>query len=169
MLESLLGWKQMKRFLNKKAVSAAIIALMIVAGAAYAFASGTNPLPRTVRKQASYTLYYPAKLPAGYSFDQSTARFADGVVTYSLSGPGGHNVLVSEQSPPGDFDVENFNAAQIKERTTIQTPNGTAYVGTVESNRVASQVSQGTWILITGPKDVTADSIGAIISSLKAE
>src|SRR5256885_1466002 len=60
----------------------------------------TKPIPRQYRKNLHFTLYYPTRLPEGYSVDPTSFQRQGNVLIFSIKAPHGKNVAVSEQAVP---------------------------------------------------------------------
>ncbi len=125
--------------------------LVVVIGGLVLLASQhktTGPFPASVRKQASFALYYPTELPAGWDVDQHSIGGNSQAVTYGITSNKSTKFAVSIQAIPADFDFTVFKK-KFFSTDEFTTKIGSALVGEVGNSLVASiRTNDNSWILI---------------------
>lgn len=131
----------------------------------YRRSNPSNPLPAAITSQVTFPLYYPAKLPPGFVFDQGSASATPQVVTFSVSHHDGKKLIVSQQPVPPDFDFENFYLNSLFGAKEVITPLGKAVIGQIKDATFASIVTDRTWVIINAPAGLPADQMEQLIKS----
>jgi hypothetical protein len=152
---------------SRKRLFVGLIVTLLLATTTYLLARPDSPIPGTVRQQAKFTLFYPEKVPAGYTVIKDSFAYQQGVLTYRIKASENTSLLVSEQRPPGDLSVENFHSQQLKEKEAVSTNNGTGYVGTLEHNRLGSFLADGTWVLVSGPFEFQPSQMSELLKAFE--
>lgn len=147
------------------------IMLFIAAGvgAYLLFFASHDPIPQSIRSQASFTLYYPNSLPSGWSIDKSSfyADPSDQVVGYRLRGPDG-NLNISIQPVPKSFNFNDFYSKRLTGTVQFLTLLGQGAVGTSENQLVGSLVTTSSWVLVApSSKSITQGQIQFILSHME--
>lgn len=155
-----------------------VLGAVIVLGLAFwAFSHGqiaTNPVPKDIRKSASFAVYYPDenKLPKGYAIDKGSFKQADGgVVLFSLSYSNGRSLVISEQPQPAPDIIEKFKASAIPVSNKISTALGQAAVGAYNSgNKIQTvtslPITNGPWLIVTAPADINQNELKQVLQAL---
>jgi hypothetical protein len=163
-----------KEFRKRDWVIAAIILLAITALGSFLyshFGTSHNPIPKDIRADVAYTLYYPGQLPDGWEVEPGSFKIDDGVVFYRLKDSTHKNVsaIVTIQPTPTNFDYERYYKDNLRSVAKFMTPLGEAAIGkTIDNWLVGSQPTPDSWMLITSnsPK-VTPGNIRAMLSGMK--
>jgi hypothetical protein len=158
-----------KRFGRKKLVIISIAVAVALAGAgAYSVhkSSTADPIPAAIHNQVTFSLYYPAKLPAGWRLDQHSFKVANGVLFYLLHGPKG-DLTVTVQSRPPTFDYPSFYEKGLTGTFQFATPAGQAAIGHTVSRLLGSLVGEDSWVLISpSTPNVTQEDIQTVLNGL---
>jgi hypothetical protein len=128
-----------------------------------------DTIPKNIRSQANFTLFYPGKLPAGWSVDKSSfyADRSDQVVGYRIKGPSG-NLGITIQPVPKGFDFNDFYTKRLSYTVQFLTPLGQGAVGTAEGQLIGSLVTTSSWVLTSSnSSNIKSTDIQSIISNLK--
>ena len=147
---------------------AVIVASAVLAVAGITVRSVTEPkfFSTEAQKQAGFPLYHPARLPEGYKADKTTVSMVASVVTYQIKHAAKEPLLVSLQPRPNNFDVESFNKEVISEGISLTVPAGTATIGRLRENQVASVLTNETWVLISDPNLIPQQDLKFIVQNL---
>lgn len=156
---------------NKKiwlAISIVTLVIIVAAVPVYYFVYRVNdPIPRAIKEQAGFTLFYPSKLPPTYKIDTESFQYNEQRVTYTISSPSQPRILVTIQPKPTDYDTENFNQ-KLPGRSSLNTDYGSAVIGQVGSGKLGSLVSDDVWVLISAPKEVRSKAFNEVTKSLSS-
>jgi hypothetical protein len=148
-------------------MGAGIVLLASGGLAVYAFALPHNPIPADIRAGATYPLFYPAGLRAGWTLDKSSFYVSSGVVGYVIHGPSG-NLNITIQPRPASFDFAGFYSKDLTGTIQFLTPLGQGAVGKTEGHYVGSLAAANSWVLASPNNDkVSQSDIQAILSDLK--
>ena len=163
---------------KKRPVLTWIIVIVLVLGAAagmYVWRFGPkSPVPKHIRNQVSFHIYYPDqnKMPAGYTLDIATFRIAQpGVVLFSVSYGNGRSMVFSEEAQPGGDVVSKFVSSAIPINNALSTPIGKATVGAYGSGKdlrtlASLPIANGPWLILTAPSDINQTDLINILRSL---
>jgi hypothetical protein len=131
-----------------------------------------SPVPLSIRRNANFSIYYPdqAKLPAGYTLNTGSFKFADNTaVIYTVSYGANKKLTFSVQKKPADTIIQKFATGYIPLHTNVTTPTGTALVGAIGMQTVVSLPTKGNaWIIITGPSDTDQTRLTQVLRSIKS-
>lgn len=144
-----------------------IIAVLATATCWLLVLRNRGPIPYNVRHNISFTLYYPKRLPQGYTVDRTSFVQKNGVIIFSVTTPNGKNIAVSEQAVPSSLPARSTTPApptQIPGQRNFTTPIGTAHLSLWGDKYVSDIVTSQTWIIlnVTG---LTADQASAVAQS----
>jgi hypothetical protein len=129
-----------------------------------------SPFPAEVAQKVSFPLYYPTKLPDGFSLTKNSINGTPQVVLYSVSAPGGATISVSVQARADDVDMAAFYKSQLSGAYAVPTKNGVAKIGKLKSGGTfASLVTNGSWVIGTSPDDTLQQPIQQLFTSLRAD
>jgi hypothetical protein len=123
--------------------------------------SSSSPLPTTVVKQASYPVYYPSKLPDGYSYTPASAQYDHSTVSYTLEHDT-HAITITQQANP----KEKIVFEKLPGFTLLGTTIGQAATGTVNGRQVVIAQTATTLITITAEATTPPSVLSAITQSL---
>lgn len=126
----------------------------------------SGPIPRAYRKGLDFALYYPTRLPPGYSVDQHSFKRQGTVLIFSIAAPNGKNIAASEQALPINGPAHQATAApvQIPGEKHFTTSIGDAHISLWGDKYVSDVITDQTWLIlnVTG---FTADEATAITQS----
>jgi hypothetical protein len=146
-----------------------LVVLVLIAGAValwhFTLGKPNNPLPASIRQSTSYSLYYPAKEPVGYSVDQSTIKSVNGVVTYNLTKPDSSPIVVTQQATPKGFDPKSL--FQHNPLPTTISPLGTIYDLSYKNQTRFMINSADSLIFISSDGKITNAQLQQIVQGLK--
>ena len=112
----------------------------------------SGPIPRTYTKGLDFSLYYPTRLPTGYTVDHQSFEVRDkSILVFSINAPNGRNIAVTEQLKPADAPVHSKNNVPIKTpgERAFNTGIGDAYISLWGDKYVADiSTPTGTWIIL---------------------
>ena len=161
---------------NKRWLAAGglLMAALLIGAAAWRLSASGSPVPDNIQSSVGSGVYYPdkSKLPANYSFDESSIRQADdGVSIVTVNGNNG-GVSISQQAQPASDVIDNFLKTYIPLHSALSTKLGQAQVGASGQasnlHTIASlPVKGGPWLIITAPADISQTELKQIIESLK--
>lgn len=113
-----------------------------------------NPFPENIRKEISYPLYYPEKLPEGYKLDKSSVKVESNIMFFTLDNED-KKIIVSEQAipsqPPDLANIQGFKK--------FNTSSGDAVIGSNVGRPTAILLSNTTLITISGDNKIPQDVI----------
>jgi hypothetical protein len=143
-----------------------------------------NPIPGSIKKSASFTLYYPTQVPQGYSFDKSSANVKNGIVFLSWKNASSKRIQITEQARPAKSPDLNTLTKPPKVETSIPgvappslnplfqkaySPVGQAIVGSNTSGSpTAIVLTDKTLINVSGPSDLPNNALNNIVQTLKS-
>jgi hypothetical protein len=101
-------------------VRLSVVAAIIGGGLlGWRLANSASRTPSSLKKLASFPVYYPRKLPQGLKFDPNSLAKQNGVVVFSLK-TGDNNIKVTEQPRPSNApDLTDLTKPQ-----SVQIPDG---------------------------------------------
>ncbi len=160
------------RHVRKPYVLAALIgvAMLSVAVGIIFLNRDNGPFPPSITKKVEFQLYYPSRLPTGFSVDKESFSFKDGVAIFTIRTPYNRSVSVSQQAAPADAPVQQSLApgapVQIPGERSFPTNIGQGHIGLWGENYVADITTEETWIIInvTG---LTADQAMPLAQSFR--
>lgn len=142
-------------------IVAAIVAVLLIKS------TPTGPFSRSIHKQVSFELYYPANTATkDWNIVASSISATNQAVTYEVGG-GGKRFVVSVQSIPSDFDFADFKK-KFFATDEFTTNIGTALVGEVGSSMVGSiRTNDGSWVLINTSYTTTQAELSEFVRAFK--
>lgn len=161
-----------RRYFAKRLLYLLLPMAVIVIGvwAYFIFFKSHDPIPKSVRSQVSFTLYYPGSLPKGWSLDRSSfyANSSDEVAGYLIKGPQG-NLNITVQPVPKNFDFTNLYSRRLTGTVQFLTPLGQGAIGRASSQLVGSLVTPSSWVLASpGSSGVTQADMQYVLSHLQS-
>lgn len=126
---------------------------MLAAGMAcswYFFIRDTGPIPRKFTNGLHFNLYYPARLPDGYTVDGTSFKREGDVLVFSIIAPNNRNIAVSEQATPTDAPTHQTKDTPVKEpgEKSFTTGIGSVHIGLWSDKYVSDIITDGTWIIL---------------------
>ena len=146
-----------------------IVVLIIIAASGVFFwqHKKSSAFPVNIRSSVNFPLYYPTNLPKNYYLDLGSFSTGQNVLTFSLKGPGGDTLIVSEQPTPKKFDFQAFYSKDINVTTRSLTNQGELVIGKFLSRQVGSLVTASTWIIVSAPQSSPSGYLDQILRSLR--
>ena len=141
-----------------------VVSLGLAGGGLYYYHQRSDwPIPKTVRSQIQFPIYYPSPMPNGYNYQKGFAKVQNGILFYKITS-GNRIIVISEQAIPNAPPDLN-NLIGFKKLVTLA---GTAAVGSNNGQPIAIVLSNTTLIDINGSKNVPNDVVGNLAESMKA-
>jgi len=132
---------------------------------------GFNPVPLAIRRSVRFPVYYPnpAQLPAGYRLDTASFTSSSLVVVYDVDYGHGQKLAFSVQQKPSRTAIQAFYANHLPLHTTISTAAGTATIGAIGSQTIASlPTNSQTWLIIAGPLNINQQQLSQVLHSIQS-
>jgi hypothetical protein len=158
-----------KRRWFKKMLITLVILSVLGGGAALAYAKlyNANPFSEDISSQAQISLFYPKKLPAGYTINKSSIHLDNNVLTYAAAKADLRLVFTIEPAP-ANFNFGYFNKQYLTNTQSVSNPYSTAVVGLNKDRYLGNFISGKTWfILTTNSPSVSASDLSLVIGNLK--
>jgi hypothetical protein len=153
----------------KKSVIGIVIIVMIAGAIIFAYPkySKTNPFSDDIQTKAGYSLFYPQKLPTGYTIDKTNITFTNGVVIYNASNSDKQIVFTLQKVPP-TFDFATFYQKELPGAQQYKTDYGQVYIGKNGNRYLGSLTTGDTWVLVsTNGTAVSVKDISLAMTHLK--
>jgi hypothetical protein len=119
---------------------------------------------------ASFTLYYPTKLPDGFKIELNSIGHPEGKesVVYSISDDSGRTINVSLQPKPDGLNLEKINNTFTDTRE-VTTNYGKVIIGNSDLGIIMGNVTTDeTWIIVSAALDAVTDKeFDTVLTSLK--
>lgn len=159
-----------ERSRSRRNISPVVIGMVLVVlasavgGFAMWKAGRSNPIPDSIGKQVDFTIYYPSRMPKGYSLQKDSVRLADGILFYVLGNNNpSKSITVSSQKHPSNFDEKNLSLAK-----PFTTSVGTAYdMSTDQKNVYLISTHDEVLMFINTDSKLPGDVIPGLISTLQ--
>lgn len=164
-----------RRILSNRWVKAALVgaAVLIVLAIAWYFIKPyvLNPIPKDIRDQAEFTLYYPEKLPKGYSIDRKSFEFKqeEQVVLYKLTAKGKPNIFIASQPKPDNFNFDEFTEKKLSNQKGVITPLGKGILATAEGSKLISLPTEKGWVIISGKQELEDSVLEQLADRMREE
>jgi len=158
-----------KRRLWRKFAVVIVILAALAAGGVYAYPKyvNANPFSPDIQANAGLALFYPAKLPAGYTIDKKSMNLTNGVVLYAAN-KGNLRLVFTQQKLPTDLDFTNFYKQQLPGAQQFDTPFGQAVIGKNGDRYLGSLTSGTTWLLLSNNNSsISLDDMSLVMIHLK--
>jgi hypothetical protein len=127
----------------------------------------SNPIPKNIQQSAAFNLYYPSKLPGGYSINKNSFSQTGSVVAYYADNKHGGRIFFSIQPLPDAIAIDDFNNRVLQNKVDVISNIGKATVGTFNEKVTGSVTTTESWILVSTNDDALKTAIADILSSLK--
>jgi hypothetical protein len=138
-------------------------------GAYYTFFVPHDPIPKNIRSQVNFSLYYPKTLPQNWILDKSSfyTDASSQVVGYLLRGPHG-NLNITIQPVPKTFNFTDFYTKRLSNTVQFLTPQGQGAIGKASNQLVGSLVTPSSWVLASpSSSGVTQADIQTALNNLQ--
>lgn len=110
----------------------------------------------------NFPVYYPAKLPRGYSYTDSSSKIQSGLLYYKLHN-GNKIISVTQQFIP----TSSVNLQHLPNYHSLNVPAGPAAIGISIGNPSVVIATGSTLVNINSSKGVDKDSVITIASQIK--
>jgi hypothetical protein len=150
---------------SKTAKIVGVAIILLVAGFIILSSRPAKPksvLPADLAKKASFSVFYPSSLPAGFSYDPTISTFANGQAYYLLN-KGTEHIVVREQA----WSSSTLDTSSLTNPVDLPISSGKAAIGTNTGQTAAVVLTGSTLINITSNGSVAKDEMTAVINSLK--
>lgn len=117
-------------------------------------------------KQLPFSVYYPERLPQGYTLNLRSLSISDKVVSYIIEDGQNAKLYFSFQPLPDRSTIDNLFAGK-SDRATIGTPLGQATTAFVSNRQIASIVLEDTWLIISTVDPVEKPTLLAILEHMR--
>jgi len=127
-----------------------------------------SPIPKSISSQVHIPLYYPSTLPAGLTVDKNSFRVpAPDVVVFAIQSPDGR-LSVSEQAMPGPgkLNINDFLKTNVLDSVASLSTLGQVTIGHLADGTRFGSLVTGSWIIVVGPQQVTANDVRDIINAM---
>lgn len=157
--------KSERRFGSKKLWIIIGLALVVVVVLAVFLSRPAKPkviLPADLAKQASFSLYYPSPLPAGYVYDGNVSTFLNGQAYYEIS-KGTKHIVVREQAS----SAKSLDLSSLSKPVQVKTALGQAAVGVNTGETAALVLAGATLITINSSGQISQADVASFINNLQ--
>ncbi len=161
-------WKPTRRTLVVATSLAGVIS--IIATVLLTVPPARSPF-KTVRSKANFSLYYPTKLPEGFTLATRSVSWQDNTaVIFWLSNANGDKIYFSEVAKPANFDFEKFKSTL----TTVRVSKvgiGTATIGKTANGQttIVSIPTATTWLLMNTTYPLSASAVDSILKNMRLD
>lgn len=111
---------------------------------------------------APQTIFLPRPVPEGYSVGSSKQELENGAILYTVYGPKGEEITITQQAEPADFKDEVF-----KDALRFNTPYGIGYVIEDMERTTGFLLADDSWVLINTPRGFPSEEMRTLIRSLQ--
>jgi hypothetical protein len=156
------------RVFKKLLIILLILAVLGGSGAwAYPKYINPDPFPKAVQSSANFLLFYPSKLPPGYSVNKSSIELNDGKLTYNANN-GDKKLVFTSQKVSASLNIQDFTKQYLTNSQQFTTKYGSAVVGKNQDRYLGILVANDTWMIVsTNSTAVTSGDISLAIQNLK--
>lgn len=116
--------------------------------------------------RASFTVYEPSYLPAGYSVDKKSIELRDTILIFRASNKSGGSLIFTETPTPPGYDYRSFYEKQFVGPKDVASNFGQARIGTVENRSTGSLFANDTWTLVRGASSFSAVDMSRVVQGL---
>jgi hypothetical protein len=159
---------QLPRYVQYSLLGAVtLLVIVLVVGLGH---HAKDPVPKIIRENSKLAIYYPdqSKLPDGYTLDEKSFSAGNQAILYTVTYGNGQRISFTLQAKPSSQSLQVFYAKQIPLHTTLHTSNGTATIGALGNQIIASlPTDKNTWILLTAPGGINQNALHQVLRSLK--
>lgn len=131
-----------------------------------------SPIPASISQATPFSIFYPesTQLPKGYIFDTASLSASSQAIVYSVTYGQGKKIAFTLQKKPSENELKTFHANQIPLRNEVNVPIGTASIGVLNNQTLASlPTDKNSWLIITAPQDINQDDLRQVLKALRSE
>lgn len=148
-------------------ISIAAAILILLAGAYYLWHMKSSPLQK-IANVSTFPIYAPTELPGGYAIDESSISLTGQALLFTATSQDGSQTLIFTQTPvPAEYDFESFYKTSFVGAQDAPSLYGRGNIGILDGVMSGSLVTDSTWVIIKGPKDLPANAMTEIVQALK--
>lgn len=111
------------------------------------------------RQATTFALYYPGKLPDGVVIEKPLVENHEGILMFTLKQTD-NTITITQQARPKVME-------EVVKTRDIQSPLGKAYAATLNNRPAGFLVTNETLLIISSVKDLSVDSLEALLKSLE--
>jgi hypothetical protein len=126
-----------------------------------------DPQLISAKQSTSWPLYYPETLPKGFKFQKQSVKQSDAVVIYTLLYEKDKKLFVSAVPKPAGVQFSDFYNRVLSNKIAVLSTQGTAVMGSVNHQLVASLVTDKSWITMNAPSGIDTTALQSLLTSLK--
>jgi hypothetical protein len=142
-----------------------ILVVALITGASFYFLRADAKPPAQLVNIADsiyYPIYYPSRLPSGYSYTDGSAKIQNSFVYYKLHN-GTKTITVTQQAVP----ASSVNLQKLPEYSNLNVPAGPAAIGVSVGNPSAVVAADSTLVNVNSSKGVSKDTVIAVAKNIK--
>lgn len=157
---------------KRKKLYIALVLVFIVAVSAgvyyYLTRIQNNPIPASVQSAVSLPLYYPEKLPEGFSLDRNSYSVSGGIVSFHAVNQQNQKLIFTIQPRPPTFDFSTFYQKGLSGTEQFTTPVGQAAIGKAQTKLIGNLVTETSWIIVSSDTDeLDSDDLRLALNNLR--
>jgi len=164
-------WRSLPRKLRRAIFVSGVAAALALAGTGVWLYSHRTQWPDpqlvTAAQAASYPIYYPTSLPAGFIYNEGSAKYSANVFIYTFTFDGNKKLFVSTIPKPDGVQFSDFYNRILSNKTEVLSNQGTAVMGNAGGQTIGSLVTDKSWITMNTSASINSDTLKALLSSLK--
>jgi hypothetical protein len=126
-----------------------VSAVVLIASFALLQHKNSDPVPNNVKKSSTIPVYYPVKLPVGYSIKGNSFSNNVDVITYFAEDNKNNRIIFSIQKPLSTEEQKDFDKRVLEDRVEVISNVGKAAIGKVNGHITGSLIANKSWILVT--------------------
>ena len=138
-------------------VGIAVVLLLVIVLAVFFLRNNTAAPPDQVTSLAArinYPVYYPSRLPAGYSYTDGSAKLQSGLLYYKLHN-GTKTISITEQP----ITASSVDLQKLPNYSSLNVPAGPAAIGVSIGNPAVVIATGSTLVNINSSKGVSKDTV----------
>lgn len=143
-----------------------VLCVVVIAALWWRFSEAPTVF-ETIAKEATFPIYEPVWLPAGYHVDESSVSLTAQALLFTASNYQAEKIIVTQTPVPKSYDFESFYEAQMSGVQDAQSIYGRGKVGLLDEVVTGSLVTDSTWLLLKSHSSFSADDMKKIISSMR--
>lgn len=134
----------------------------------YFIRNQNNPIPPAVQSAVSLPLYYPEKLPEGFSLDSNSYSVSGEIVSFHAINQKNQKLIFTIQPRPPTFDFPTFYQKGLSGTEQFTTPAGQAAIGKAQTKLIGNLVTDTGWVIISADTDeIDSDDLRLTLSNLR--
>ena len=158
------------RWLRTALLACLAVAIILIAGGGWLLARHAkwpDPQLATTARASSYPIFYPSRLPQGFSRKVQSIQDAGAVFTYALQYDGNRKLFISAIPRPAKASFADFYNRLLSNPTVVPNTDGTAVIGNLDHQLVGMLGTTKSWVTVNAPDGIDADRMHMIVADLK--